>query len=231
MSTTNSDNKQQKNTSNNKPQPLLKIFAHMVGYGGFAVLHTLRLPYFTLKKKAASNREINRSKNIVFPLNGQATGILKELRIGNHSFAHSGCGAIATFNATTIAGLQPDIAEIVDFYEQKGLIMNAALGINPLAVKKYLTASGLSWKSYRGKQNWMECIGPEQVAIMLYWWVSKDGLGAHYVTLEPCEKGIRVYNFYGTRDVSYEFEDVQAFLESGNYKRVVTMFVIDKKGN
>jgi len=229
MSTTNSDNKKQKNT--NKPQPFLKLFAHMVGYGGFAVLHAVRLPYFTIKKRAAANREINKAKNLKFPLNGQATGELKDMRIGRHTFAHSGCGAIATFNAMAMAGLQPDITEIVDFYEHKGLIMNAALGINPMAVKKYLTGAGLTWKSYRGKQDWSALLEPGKIAIMLYWWVSKNGCGAHYVSMEPCEKGVRVYNFYGNRDVPYEFEDVQTFLESGNYKRVVTMFVIDKSKN
>lgn len=231
MNTTKSDNKQQKNTENKKPQPFLKLFVHILGYGGFAVLHALRIPYFTLKKKALSNREVNKAKNIKFPLNGQAVGVLKDMRIGSHTFERSGCGAIATFNAMAMAGLQPDIVEIVDFYEHKGLIMNAALGVNPLAVKKYLSNSGLSWRRYKGKQNWSECIGPGQVAIMLYWWVSRKGCGAHYVAMEPCEKGIRVYNFYGNSDVSYEFEDVQAFLESGNYKRVVSMFVIDKKVN
>lgn len=228
MKNINSDNKQQVNKRADKPQPFFKILAHMIGYGGFAFINAVRLPYFTLKKKAVKNREINSSKELVFPLNGQGMGILKDMRIGSHSFAHSGCGAIATFNALCMAGLKPDMAEIVDFYEHKGLIFNAGLGVNPAAVKKYLSLNGLTWKAYKGKQNWDACLKDNQAAIMLYWWVSPKGLGAHYVSVEKCPKGVRVYNAYGNRDVAYEFEDIQAFLESGNYKRVVSMFVIDK---
>ncbi len=231
MGKTNSDNNQQKNTQENRPHPFLKGLVHVVGYGGFAVLQAIRFPYFTIRKKSAHNREVNRVKKLSFPLNGQGMGELKDMRIGSRTFAYGGCGAIATYNALCMAGLEPDIVEIVDFYERKGLVFNAAFGINPVAVKKYLSQNGLTWKCYKGKQNWDECLSASQTAIMLYWWVGAKGCGAHYVSMERGGKGIRVYNMYGNSDVTYEFEDIQAFLDSGKYKRVVSMFVIDKKGN
>lgn len=228
MGNKNSDNKRQKNTEANKPQPFLKALVSMIGYGGYAAINAVRFPYFTIKKKAMRNREINASKELAFPLNGQSTGILKNMRIGSRSFASSGCGAIATFNALSMAGMKPDMVDIVDFYERKGLVCNAALGVNPAAVKNYLAKNGLTWKCYKGKQDWDACLGDGQAAIMLYFWVSPKGMGAHYVSMEKCPKGIRVYNVYGNRDTAYEFEDIQAFLESGNYKKVVSMFVIDR---
>ncbi len=229
MSKTNSDNKQQKNTGVNKPQPFLKALVGMIGYGGYAAINAVRFPYFTIKKTAVKNREINASRELKFPLNGQGMGVLKDMRIGSRNFASSGCGAIATFNALSMAGMKPDMVDIVDFYERKGLVFNAALGVNPAAVKKYLAKNGLSWKCYKGKQNWDACLGDNQVAIMLYFWVSPKGMGAHYVSMEKCPKGMRVYNVYGNRDEAYEYEDIQAFLGSGNYKKVVSMFVIDRK--
>lgn len=228
MGDKNSDNKKQKNKGANKPQPFLKAFVSMIGYGGYASINVVRLPYFTIKKNAAKNRVINASKELKFPLNGQGIGILKDMRIGSRNFASSGCGAIATFNALSMVGMNPDMVDIVDFYERKGLVFNAALGVNPAAVGKYLAKSGLNWKCCRGKQNWDACLSDGQAAIMLYFWVSPKGMGAHYVSMERCPNGIRVYNVYGNRDAAYEFEDIQAFLESGNYKKVVSMFVIDR---
>lgn len=231
MSKTNSDNKQQKNTKDIKPNAFLKGMVHILGYGFFAVVNCLRFPYFSLKKKAIKNREINLTRNLKFPLNGQGMGDLKDMRIGSCNFAHSGCGAVATFNAMSMVGLEPKIEEIVDFYEHNGLILNARMGVNPTGVKKYLSTQNLQWKFYSKKTDWDACLGEDQVAILLYWWVSHKGCGAHYVSLERTEEGIRVYNVYGNRDVAYDFKDIQAFLESGNYKRVVSMFVIDRKVN
>lgn len=231
MSNTNSDNKQQKNTKKNAPNAFLKGFVNVAGYGFFAVVNKIRFPYFSIKKKAIKNREINVTRSLKFPLNGQGMGELKDMRIGSCDFAHSGCGAIATFNALSMAGCEPQMEDIVDFYEKKGLVLNAKFGINPAGVKKYLAGRELNWKFYSKKTDWDACLGQNQVAILLYWWVSTKGCGAHYVSLERTEEGIRVYNVYGNRDVTYDFKDIQAFLESGNYKRVVAMFVIDKKAN
>lgn len=231
MENTKSDNNQQNNKKIRKTQPFLKGLVQILGYGAFATINVLRFPYFTLKKKAVKNRAINQTRRLSFPLNGQSMGELKDMRIGSHNFAHSGCGAIATFNALSMAGLEPRIEEIVDFYERKGLILNAGFGVNPVAVKKYLTNTGLNLTCYKGKQKWDDCLQKEQAAIMLYLWVGPKGMGAHYVSMEKSSQGVRVYNVYGNRDVTYEFEDIQAFLDSGKYKRVVSMFVIDKKVN
>ncbi len=231
MSKTNFDKKQQLNINENKPNTFLKGMVHIMGYGFFAVIQRLRFPYASLKKKAVRNREINACKNLKFPLNGQSMGELKDMRIGSCNFSHSGCGAIATFNAMSMVGLEPKMEEIVDFYEHKGLILNARMGVNPSGVKRYLTSKNLQWKFYSGKTDWDACLGEKQVAILLYWWVGKKGCGAHYVAAERTEEGIRVYNVYGNRDISYDFKDIQAFLASGRYKRVVAMFVIDRKEN
>lgn len=231
MSKTNSDNKQQKNKKEHAPNAFLKGFVNVAGYGFFAMVNGLRFPYFSIKKKAIKNREINVTRSLKFPLNGQGMGELKDMRIGSCDFAHSGCGAIATFNALSMAGCKPQMEEIVDFYERKGLVFNAKFGINPAGVKKYLSGREVNWKFYSKKTDWDACLDKNQVAILLYWWVSAKGCGAHYVSMEKTDAGIRVYNVYGNRDTAYDFKDIQAFLESGNYKRVVSMFVIDKKVN
>ena len=61
-----------KNTQTNAPNPFLVILANSIGYNGFAFANVLRLPYFSIKKKAVKNREINRDKILQFPLNGQS---------------------------------------------------------------------------------------------------------------------------------------------------------------
>lgn len=229
MANTNSDNKQQKNIKEDEPNLFLKGFVHLMGYGCFAVINRLRFPYFSIKKKAAKNRVINLAKGLKFPLNGQSMGDLKDMRIGSCDFAHSGCGAIATFNALSMVGRKPQMEEIVDFYERKGLVFNARFGVNPAGVKRFLSEQDLSWKLYSKKTDWDACLKENQVAILLYWWVGPKGCGAHYVSVEKINAGIRVYNVYGNRDTAYEYKDIRTFLSSGKYKRVVAMFVIDRE--
>lgn len=218
----------QKNTQTNAPNPFLKILANSIGYNGFALANVLRLPYFSIKKKAVKNREINRDIILQFPLNGQRLGKLKNMRIGSCSFAGSGCGAIATFNALSMAGIQPDMVEIVDFYEHKGLILNAGWGTNPVAVKKYLSKKGLNPKSIKGKDILDVNLNADETAILLYWWVTAKDCGAHYVSIEPCEQGIRVYNVYGDRDAAYEYENIRTFIENGTYKKAVYLIVMKR---
>ncbi len=229
MANTNSNNKRQKNTKESKPNIFLKGFVNLAGYGCFAALNLVRLPYFSIKKKATRNRAINLAKGLKFPLNGQSMGDLKDMRIGSCDFAHSGCGAIATFNVLSMAGRKPQMEEIVDFYERKGLVFNARFGINPTSVKRFLTEQNLNWKFYSGKKDWDACIQENQVAILMYWWVSSKGCGAHYVSVEKLSDRVRVYNVYGNRDTAYEYKDIQTFLSSDKYKRVVAMFVIDRE--
>ncbi len=195
----------------------------------FGVLNVFRLPYTFIKKRAAANREINVAKKLAFPLNGQGMGELKDMGIGCSNFKNSGCGAVATFNAMAMAGCVPVMPEIVDFYEHKGLTMYGKLGVNPRAVGRYLTTQGIQWKKYSKRSELDKVIQAGQCAILLYWWVNAKGCGAHYVTVDKGESGIKVYNVYGNRDCTYEFSDIEEFLCQGEYKRVVTMFVMDKK--
>ena len=229
MSKTNSDNLTQKNIEKKKSNVLLKLLVLLLGYGVFVFLNVLRMPYAFMKKRAAANREVNTTRNLTFPLNGQGLGDLKDMGIGFSNFKHSGCGAVATFNAMALAGCTPVMPEIVDFYERKGLTMYGKLGINPRAIGRYLAKQGIAWKRYSKRNELDVVLNNGQCAILLYWWVGKKGCGAHYVTVDKYEDGIKVYNVYGNRDVTYEFEDIQAFLEDGDYKRVVSMFVIDKE--
>ena len=218
----------QKNTQTNAPNPFLVILANFIGYNGFAFANVLRLPYFSIKKRAVKNREINRDKILQFPLNGQRLGKLKDMRIGNCSFAGSGCGAIATFNALSLSGIQPDMVDIVDFYEHKGLILNAGWGTNPVAVKNYLSGKGLSLKCFKGSESLRVCLQKDETAILLYWWVTAKECGAHYVSIEPCEQGIRIYNVFGDRDAAYEYENIRTFIENGTYKKAVYLIVMKR---
>lgn len=225
MNNTKTDNKKQEKVNSNLPKAFIKGFVNAAGYSFFGLVNILRPPYLFIRKRARQNKEINLAKSLKFPLNGQGLGELKDLRIGCCNFAHSGCGAVATFNALSMAGLQPDMAEIVDFYEHKGLTFYAKFGVNPIAVNRYLATKELEWRRYSKPTELKE----GQCAILLYWWANASGCAAHYVAAEKTENGIRVYNVYNTKDKAYEYKDVQAFLNSGSYKKVVAMFVIDKK--
>ena len=229
MSKTNSDNNLQQNIDPNKPKKIIKGFVDFAGYGFFSVVNALRPPYLFMKKKAVKNLEINLAKGLRFPLNGQGMGELKDLRIGRYDFAHSGCGAVATFNALSMAGCAPKMHEVVDFYERKGLTLYGRFGVNPVAVTRFLATQDLSWKRYTKEKDWDACIEEGQSAILLYWWANAKGCAAHYVALEKLPEGIRVYNVYNTRDKAYDYKDVQTFLTTGSYKKVVAMFVIDTK--
>lgn len=229
MNTTKNNKEQQNNTQSKGPNFFIRLILKMGGYWFFAFLQVLRLPHCFMKKRAGANREINQSKKLKFPLNGQGVGELKDLRIGHCSFAHSGCGAIATYNVLAMMGREPEMTEIVDFYERKGLIWYAYFGINPIAVGKYLTKQGLRWKRYSGKKNWDACLQDGQSAILMYWWAGAKSCGAHYVALNKTEQDVVVYNKSNAANREGTYQDIETFLNKGTYKRGIVMYVVDKE--
>lgn len=228
MEKTNLDKSKSKKTKSNRPNPFIKVFLFLCGYPMFCFLQIFRLPYCFMRKRAAANRECNRAGILKFPLNGQGIGVLKDMQIGRYNFAHSGCGAIATYNVLSMAGIEPQMEEIVDFYEKKGLICYAGLGINPQAVGRFLRKQGLVAGRYAGRRITDECLKNGQYGILMYWWGTAKGCGAHYVAVERREEKLLVYNEHNLATSAKEYKDLQTFLSGGNYKRAVVLFVIEK---
>jgi len=218
-------------SGNTAPVPYFyKIIIKCAGYPVWAFLNVIRPPYLFIKKRAAGNYNRNAEAKVTFPLNGQELPHLRDFSMGIKQFGFNGCGAIATFNALSLLGLKPSLAEIVRFYERKGILFYGLMGVNPVAVGKYLKSLGIRWKRYTKVGDFMADFTPGKSGILLYWWGNKKGLGAHYVAVEPLAQGIRVYNMYGRQDSSCEFAGIEEFLETGNYKRVVGWFLLENPG-
>lgn len=200
-----------------------------MGYPMYRILTILRIPNFFIRRRLKDNYQYNAGYELTFPLSGQGVGELSKLRIGKKEFAHSGCCAIALFNALSIVGENMKMCEIVSFLERKGLIVYGMFGINPIAVCKFLKQQRVSYVRYRKTDLIEKDYKEGDSVISLYNWASASGLGAHYVALKKENNIWKAYNVYNTNTEIYEYPDLNAFLAHSAYSRPVTWFLLKKR--
>lgn len=191
-------------------------FRGITGIGGyhiFTLARVIQLPNFLIRKRLDENHANNSALRVEFPLVGQGLGELKKFRIGRHNFHHSGCGCIALFNTLSMMGQKPNLCEIVEFVEKKGMLAYGLMGTNPKAVEKYLRLKGVAFQRFLRMDELQEAIQPDDVIISLYWWTQPKSIGAHYVSLRADETGLTAYNVFGNRDIIYHYDTVADFMQ------------------
>lgn len=205
-----------------------RVLLRLFGYPAYVVLTVFRLPNFIIRRRLRENRIHNCQTVLSFPLNGQGVGTLSTFRIGTKQFAQSGCGAIAVFNALSIIGREPDLSEIIDFLERKGLVCYGKFGINPVAIGKYLNRENVNWKRYGGVDLPEHLYERGDSVIALYGWASHSGCGNHYVALERLEDGWKAYNVYNNAEKAIVYPDLKTFMEQSPYCRPIAWFLLKK---
>jgi len=80
----------------------------------------------------------------------------KELRYGSRSFAHSGCGTAAVYNALLLLGKPQPLAEIIRYFEGHGASFFAAFGTAPQAAAKYLRNLGFCVEKTANRKKFKE---------------------------------------------------------------------------
>ncbi len=80
----------------------------------------------------------------------------KNLRYGSKSFAHSGCGTAAVYNALLLLGKPQPLAEIIRHFEGHGASFFAAFGTAPQAAAKYLQSLGFFVENTSNRKKFKE---------------------------------------------------------------------------
>ena len=109
------------------------------------------------KKTTENNYKINKSytssrENVFIEDQNEE----KNLRYGSKSFAHSGCGTAAVYNALLLLGKPQPLAELIRHFEGPGASFFAAFGTAPQAAAKYLRSLGFFVENTSNRKKFKE---------------------------------------------------------------------------
>lgn len=127
-------------------------------------------------------------------------GLLTNFRMGNISLAEMGCGCIATYNALNILGAEPNLADIIRYFENQpqwsGVMLGGNAGVSVFGISGYLTEQGYDVSYSLCEDSIDEAAQNADVNIIGYAGI-KNATGndfGHFVAFE--KDGADTYRFY-----------------------------------
>jgi len=156
-------------------------------------------------------------------INGQELGEIADYKYGNSTMAQSGCGVIAAYNAISILGGVPNMPELIRYFEQNGMVMNAALGTNPYSIGNYFKGNGYEVENIT--HNLDKALTENNVVILTSWNNAENILqGSHTVAIKKDKDGrVLVYNPYSNKADKDDFDTIKDYLEG---RSLITAAVI-----
>ncbi|MBQ9549755.1 MAG: hypothetical protein IJU87_02990 [Lachnospiraceae bacterium] len=152
----------------------------------------------------------------------------KELRYGSKSFAHSGCGAAAVYNALKILGHPLPLADIIRHFEGHGASFFAAFGTAPQAAAKYLRSLGFFVENTSNRKKFKELAECSDVMIftimnnrsslrrMLHTMCIERIPENPSVSLEGSSHRFTVHNSHGRSENYVNFDEMMLHLGDGS---------------
>lgn len=162
-------------------------------------------------------------------INGQELGEIADYKYGNYTMAQSGCGVIAAYNAISLLGGVPNMPELIRYFEQNGMVMNAALGTNPYSIGNYFKGNGYEVENIT--HNLDDALTGNNV-IILTSWIDADNIlqGSHTVAIEKDENGqIVVYNPYGNSTEADDFASIKDYLKGRSLITGQLLLIMQKR--
>lgn len=156
-----------------------------------------------------------RNNLAVFPHHGPIWGqqACGDLPLGRCTMAKNGCEIIAVYNALRFLGREVPLTTLIRRYQQEGWIIAwGHLGSDPYAAGDYLTAEGISHRSFTDFDSFARGLTEGTVFVLSYW--LKDSLfsGAHGITLYRSEEGLWACNLYNSQQSPRKIHDLSEIL-------------------
>lgn len=141
-----------------------------------------------------------------------------QYRYGFRSSAKTGCGWIATYNALCLLGKDPNIEEIISFYERELPLINGNVGTFILSPVHYFLTHGYKVRYSANKAKFDEIARDADVSILFFWWRYKYKIGPHFVALHEVDNGFYGYNTYAnSKGRDYYGQSIKDFLNKKHY--------------
>ena len=141
-----------------------------------------------------------------------------QYRYGFRSSAKTGCGWIATYNALCLLNKDPDIHEIISFYEHELPLINGNIGTFMLSPVHYFQTHGYEVYYTGNKNKFDDLAKASDVSILFFWWRYKFMIGPHFVALHEMPNGYYGYNTYAnSKGPDYYGKSIKTFLAKKHY--------------
>ena len=164
---------------------------------------------------AKRNYKVN--KNVSLPegtINGQGRGNVSLMRYGLFPMARNGCGMIGIYNFCYINGIDcPSLPEIALEMYPKCALPFGIFGSNVLTLDLFFKERGIELKRFFSVQKFFDEVNIKGSGLLSTWNAHNPLKGQHIITVEKCEKGIRVYNRYNNTTVPVEYSSYNEFTD------------------
>jgi len=113
--------------------------------------------------------------------------------------------------------------ELIRYFEQNGMVMNAALGTNPYSIGNYFKGNGYEVENIT--HNLDKALTENNVVILTSWNNAENILqGSHTVAIKKDKDGrVLVYNPYSNKADKDDFDTIKDYLEG---RSLITAAVI-----
>lgn len=141
------------------------------------------------------------------------------LKYGSKTFAHSGCGIAAVYNALLLLGRPVPLPEMIRQFEHHGASLYAAFGTAPQSAAKYLKSLGLEIKKTARKSRFPELA--ESSDIILYTIMNNRRRlrsMVHTMCIDHRSGAYIVHNSHGRCEKYDSFSEMMSFLGDGDNK-------------
>ncbi len=154
------------------------------------------------------------------PVYGQETDEeASAFQFGEGTGESSGCGAIATYNALYLLGLDPSLANIMKEYRQTGgTVASGAWGTSPFSAPKVLDKYPVDYVEYADMYELDQDMQVGDVAIFSLWNNRNDIRdGYHSFAIQKTEDGYISYNWSSADEEARKMDDIDEVQAGGNF--------------
>jgi hypothetical protein len=125
---------------------------------------------------------------------------MAEMQYGSGTVSTKGCGPIAIYNAAKSRGKTQDFRKIIFEAEYNKIdLLDALVGTNPLKIKSYFKAHGMSCTNYDSRIKFKNRLKENNGTYMMAYFTNYWCTNAHYIMFKSSKKGkeLKVYNLDG----------------------------------
>lgn len=161
------------------------------------------------------------NKNMPMPdrfINGQALGMVSQLRYGLFPMSYNGCEIIAVYNYMRLHGVKTNMADLALEIYPKGSVLMGLFGSNPYMLRHYFQKRGMSEYGITDYERFKREFPKAGSAIISFWTKRPLLSSLHTVAVESKENGgVRVYNYSNSRPDPRELSGFDDFVKKSSH--------------
>lgn len=148
---------------------------------------------------------------------------------GRSDMAYAGCEIIAVYNALIKLDLTADLRELIEGFEQDGMVLSGRFGTAPYAIRDYLKARGLGVETVFDPDGYDGLARRSGVSILMLYNDRRNIFQKiHTVCITKDKDGFTAHNMYGDGRTIGPYADITGLIGDVNegHAKGIVMFGI-----